>query len=108
MRDRTLCVACGDDASGQHGLAVDDAGELVANDYAGEWAGVAACEACYTFHRDHGPAALLAHLAALTKLRALLGRAFRAWNANAEGDDELRVLAELRPFDRWTDEPASH
>lgn len=46
----TPCVSCGDEASGHHALPVDTDGEIVSNDYGGEWAGMPACERCFAIH----------------------------------------------------------
>ena len=45
------CVACGRPSSGFHGLPVFN-GDVVSNDWPGEWAGVPCCEPCYTAHLE--------------------------------------------------------
>lgn len=69
-RRGTTCAACGDETPVECGLPVDDAGDFVANDYTGEWAGVPACRRCYDFHAAHGPAALEAMVEELHRARA--------------------------------------
>lgn len=48
------CHACGDKCDVQFGLPVNDAGNYVEHDYAGSWAGVPACAACYHAHAADG------------------------------------------------------
>lgn len=65
----TACVACTLEASGKHSLPVDEDGEIVGNDYAGEWVGAPACEGCYIIHAAGGPTMLEVHLRATKMLR---------------------------------------
>lgn len=44
------CWACGADTPCHWGLPLDDTGQLVPNEYEGEWAGVPACKECYEAH----------------------------------------------------------
>lgn len=46
-----ICFACGGVASGHHGLPTFN-GDLVSNDWPGEWFGVPACERCYELHEQ--------------------------------------------------------
>jgi hypothetical protein len=50
-RDTGVCGNCGAPASPQHGLPVSN-GEIVSNDFHGEWGGVAACEQCFNNHAE--------------------------------------------------------
>jgi hypothetical protein len=47
------CVACGEPSSGFHGLPIFN-GDIVSNDWPGEWGGVPCCEACYEKHLRGG------------------------------------------------------
>lgn len=47
---RSTCVACGELATGCHGIPVDALGDVVGVSYAGGWAGQPACEACWRVH----------------------------------------------------------
>lgn len=44
------CWACGAETPCQWGLPIDDCGDLVSNDYEGEWGGVPACQRCCEAH----------------------------------------------------------
>lgn len=46
-----VCFVCGEDASGFHGVPIWN-GELVSNDWPGEWCGVPACEVCFRKHKE--------------------------------------------------------
>lgn len=56
------CSQCDAITNDRCGLPVDDTGEVVANDYPGDWGGVAACRRCFDIHAAGGPAALEAFL----------------------------------------------
>lgn len=43
------CVNCGKPSSGFHGLPVFN-GDIVSNDWPGEWGGACCCEDCYNRH----------------------------------------------------------
>lgn len=43
------CYVCGEPASGFHGLPIFN-GDVMSNDWPGEWAGVPACLRCYEKH----------------------------------------------------------
>jgi hypothetical protein len=45
------CVACGQPSSGFHGLPVFN-GDIVSNDWPGEWGGVPCCLACFYLHEQ--------------------------------------------------------
>lgn len=44
-----VCFVCGGEASGYHGVPVFN-GDLMSNDWPGEWGGVPSCERCYDRH----------------------------------------------------------
>ena len=44
-------VNCGAPSSGFHGLPIFN-GDIVSNDWQGEWGGVPCCERCYTLHEQ--------------------------------------------------------
>lgn len=66
----TECIACGVVCDVAQGLPMYE-GEVVENDYAGEWAGFHCCRPCYEAHRDGGVAGLRARLLALVEAGAL-------------------------------------
>jgi hypothetical protein len=70
----TTCHACGAECAVQYGLPVDDSGHYVENDYAGDWAGVPACRACYQAHANGGGVGLTIRLRALTEVAAEIRR----------------------------------
>ena len=48
------CCVCGEDCLSLWGLPVSsETGEIVANDFEGEWGGVPACQSCWSRH-EHG------------------------------------------------------
>jgi hypothetical protein len=61
-RPLTDCAACGVECISEQGLPVDDNGDFVDNDFAGEWGGVPACRRCFDVHAAGGVAALEAML----------------------------------------------
>ena len=44
------CCMCGVISPGKWGIPVGETGEIVANDFDGEWAGVPACQRCHDRH----------------------------------------------------------
>lgn len=44
------CAICGEVTPVRWGLPVDRCGDLVPNDYEGEWGGVPACQDCHDAH----------------------------------------------------------
>lgn len=70
-RSATYCAGCESelhDGSGGQSLPIDNNGDVVANDYAGEWAGRPCCRTCYDVHKAAGPVALEAHVKATADL----------------------------------------
>ena len=49
--DGEPCVACRRPSSGWHALPVFN-GDIVSNDWPGEWGGVPCCESCYAAHAE--------------------------------------------------------
>jgi hypothetical protein len=84
------CVGCGLEASGRHGLPVDDSGRIVHNGYEGDWVGQPACEGCHMVHAAGGPDVLEAHVKATELLRRRVVTALATLNELA-GDLEDRT-----------------
>lgn len=58
----STCAACGEETPARWGLPVAD-GEVVENDYVGDWGGVPACRACFEIHAAGGVRGLGLYLA---------------------------------------------
>ena len=82
----TTCVACGLPTDERQSLPVSN-GEVVGNDFEGEWGGVPACAGCVAVHAAGGPAALAAHVRVTRALRNTVSAARRALHQLARDAD---------------------